>query len=92
MKTAYVGETIPISFTLSSSETGSVTDPTRIEMRVAPLDGDDESTVTYSDLQGLDHEVQHPVTTTGDHIIVVEVEDSLGRITIGVERLRVLPV
>ena len=91
MKKAFVGETIDVSFSLSSTTTGALADPARVEVRVADLN-DDDATVTYSDLTGPDYEVRHEVTTAGDHIIVVEVEDQLGRVTIGVERLRVLPV
>lgn len=90
MKQVYVGETIDISFSISSSQEGAVAAPDTIEVRVLNLSTDE--TAIYPDLSLEDEMIYHEITSAGDHIIVIELIDQLGRVRLGVDRLRALPL
>jgi hypothetical protein len=90
VKTVFVGETIDISFSISASGEGAMADPDKIEVRVLNLATDE--TAIYPDLSLEDEIVYHEITSAGDHIIVVELTDQLGRVRLGIDRLRALPL
>lgn len=90
MKTAYTGETITIDISLSSTDEGPLAAPARVDAYVSLLGKD--TGAEYKDVQGPPYSVDHTASVPGDHIIVVEIEDTIGRVSVGVEKLRVLPI